>query len=302
MANILFVNSSVPNCGVHQFGKRTYDIIKHSSKYAFPYITDLRQYQPTFDTYKPKAVIFNYHPSTIDWVNHDFLRTIPVPKLALYHEVPITGFDYYIHLDPTKFESSNNFVTGRPLFNYKNDFPLPEITTIGSFGFGFDNKGYTRIVDMVNNEYDTAIIRFHIPYAHFGDSDGRNARRLADSIRATNRKNSIRIDITHHFMDDNELLNWLAQNTVNCFFFDNMYGRGISSSTDYALSVQRPIAITNNWMHRHIRNAQPTITIDNAPLKWIVANGNTPLEPYQQLWSNENLIKDYERILDEILK
>lgn len=302
MPNILFVNSSQPQCGVHQFGKRTYNIIKHSSKYSFPYITDLSQYKPTYDVYQPEAVIFNYHPSTIDWVNTEFLASINIPKIALYHEVPITGFDYYIHLDPTRFEDEKNFTTGRPLFEYNNTFPVPEIPTIGSFGFGFDNKGWDKIIQKVNEEFDEAIIRFHIPYAHFGDSDGVNARRIANQLREHNRKENIRIEITHHFMSDEDLLDFLAQNTINCFFFDNMYGRGISSSTDYALSVERPIAITGqSWMFRHIRNNFPTICIEYAPLRWIMENGDV-LQNYRKLWSNENLIQDYERILDEILK
>ena len=301
MVNILFVNSSEPHCGVHQFGKRTYQIIQQSQKYLFPYVTNLETFWPTYNQYKPVAVLFNYYPSTMPWVNYELLSKISVPKLTLYHEIELTEFDYYIHLDPTFFERNNHFTTGRPLFKYDKVWTLPTIPIIGSFGFGFDNKGFEKIVGKVQEEFDEAIIRFHIPYAKFGDEDGVSAKRIANKCRELITKPTIRIEITHHFMEDNELLDFLAQNTINCFFFDNMYGRGISSSTDYALSVKRPIALTNNWMHRHLRNAVPTITIDNANLKWIIANGNQPLEPYQQLWSNENLIKDYERILDAIL-
>lgn len=300
MSHILFMNSDQPQCGVYQFGKRTYEIISQSDKYKFPYLEGTSNFRQTFDTYKPRAVLYNYHPSTMGWIKE--AMQVDVPKIALYHEVPITGFDYYIHLDPTYYENNNNFTTVRPLFNYENNFPVPGVTTIGSFGFGFDNKRFDKIINQVNDEFDEAIIRLHIPYAYFGDVDGHHSRRIASELAVIPRKPGIKLEITHHFMSDRELLDFLAQNTVNCFFFDNMYGRGVSSSTDYALSVKRPIAITNNWMHRHIRNAQPTITIDNAPLKWIIDNGNKPLEPFQKLWSRENLIKDYERILDSVLQ
>ncbi len=297
---ILFVNSEEPQCGVHQYGKRVHQIIQKSKRYAFPYITDLRAFWPTFDQYKPEAVIFNYYPSTMQWINHEFLAKVPVPKIALYHEVEITGFNYYIHLDPTFFEKDNHFTSGRPLFEYNKTWVLPTIPVIGSFGFGFENKGFDKIVTRVQSEFDEAIIRFHMPYAKFGDDDGVSARRIASNCKSLITKPSIRLEITHHFMEDEELLDFLAQNTINCFFFDNMYGRGISSSTDYALSVKRPIAITNNWMHRHMRNFQPTITIDNASLRWIIENGDV-LQPYRDLWSSNNLIRDYERILDAIL-
>lgn len=302
MANILFVNSSETHCGVHQFGKRSYEIIQESQKYLFPYVTSLEMFWPTYEQYKPAAVIFNYYPITMPWVNHSFLAKISVPTFALYHEIELTGFNYYIHLDPTFFEQDNHFTTGRPLFEYHKTWTLPTIPVIGSFGFGFGNKGFEKIVRQVQEEFDEAIIRFHIPFAKFGDENGLSAKTIANNCRELIHKPAIRIEISHHFMDDNDLLDFLAQNTINCFFFDNMYGRGISSSTDYALSVKRPIAITNNWMHRHLRNAVPTITTDNASLKWIIANGNKPLEPYQRLWSNENLIKDYERILSNVLQ
>lgn len=300
MDNILFINSQQPNCGVYQFGKRVYNIIRKSTKYGFPYLEGLQDYENTCKVYQPKAIIINYHPSTMPYITHGFLNNLKIPKLAIYHEVPITGFDYYINPDPTYFEHDNIFVTGRPLFEYNKTFTLPDFPIVGSFGFGFDNKRFDKIVDLVNSEFDDALIRLHIPYAYFGDVGGDNAKRIAEYCKTKSRKPTIRVEVTHHFLNNDQLLDFLAQNTINVFMFDNMYGRGISSSTDYALSVRRPLAITNNWMHRHIRNANPTITLDNAPLKWIIEKGDT-LEKYRQLWSDENLIRDYERILNNVI-
>lgn len=302
---ILFVNSTEPQCGIHQFGKRVGNTLKESNKYEFLYLTtdNWNTFIQTIMTYDIKAVIFNYYPATMPWISHHLLNQLNIPKLALFHELPITGFDYYIHLDPTFFEKDNRFTTGRPLFSYDKTFTLPSIPMIGSFGFGFHNKGYHRIVQQVQEEFDEAIIRLHIPFAHFGDQYGDSARSIGDYCKSLVHKPGVRIEVTHHFMSDEQILDFLAQNTINCFFFDNMYGRGISSSIDYALSVKRPIAITGmGWMFRHIRNISPTICIEYASLKWIIANGNTPLEPYQQMWSKENTIKDYERILDNVLK
>lgn len=236
------------------------------------------------------------------WVTHDFLKLIKIPTLALYHEVPITGFNYYIHLDPTKFGDSKNFVTGRPLFEpFLEKVPTDKFT-VNSMGFGFGNKGFDKIVQRVQEEYDEARIRFNIPFAYFGDRIGHSAKQIADYCKSLVYKPKVEIQITHDFMPDEDLLKWLSFGDLNCAFYDNMYGRGISSVIDYFLSVKVPIAVTNSWMMRHIRNTYPTITIDNAPLKWIVNNGSTPTDIYRQMWSNENLIKDYERILDEVIK
>ena len=72
------------------------------------------------------------------------------------------------------------FKTGRLIPEYHNTFRLPQITTIGSFGFGTPNKGFEKLVSKVLGEFDEAVIRLNIPYADFGDSEGLNARRIAE--------------------------------------------------------------------------------------------------------------------------
>lgn len=303
MPNILFVNSLQPQCGVHQFGKRTYNIIKYSKKYQILQLLcgNWNTLVQTILTYDVKAVIFNYHPSTMGWVNQENLNSLHIPKLALYHEVPITGFDYYIHLDPTYFENGVNFTTGRPLFEPTLEKKPTDIFTVSSMGFGFHNKGFDRIITKVQEEFDTALIRLNIPYADFGDSDGRSAREIADKCRSLIYKPNITVNITHDFMSNEDLLNWLSYSDLNCALYDNMYGRGISSVVDYFLSVKVPFAVSNTWMMRHVRNIFPTITTDNASLKWIADNGHTVTDVYRNIWSNNNLIKDYERIIDSVI-
>lgn len=95
------------------------------------------------------------------------------------------------------------------------------------------------------------------------------------------------IEASHQFLSHDALLDWLSQNTINCFFFDKCEGRGVSSSIDYALAVRRPIA-----MFRHIRKTTSSIVIDEMSLKEIIANGTKPFERYYQEWTKEKLIKD----------
>ena len=54
------------------------------------------------------------------------------------------------------------------------------------------------------------------------------------------------------FVNENDLLIFLQSNTMNIFLYDNLHGRGISSTIDYALSVRRPLGISDSFMFRHI--------------------------------------------------
>jgi hypothetical protein len=93
-------------------------------------------------------------------------------------------------------------------------------------------------------------------------------------------------------MDDTQLLDWLNSNTINIFLYDTMFGRGCASTIDYALSVQRPIGISDSYMFRHIYSDD--ICVYKTPIKDIIENGLHYLEHYKTKWSNANLIKQLE--------
>ena len=93
-------------------------------------------------------------------------------------------------------------------------------------------------------------------------------------------------------------MNWLAGNSVNCFFYDEFRGRGISSVIDFALSARRPIAISHSNMFRHIKDASPTILIEQSSLKKIIANGIDPLRPFLDRWNDVDLTAGYDNAID----
>ncbi len=105
----------------------------------------------------------------------------------------------------------------------------------------------------------------------------------------------------HDFLTVDQVLNFLAQNTINAFFYEENTGRGLSSVIDLALAVQRPVAITKSTMFRHLRSTLPSICIEDLSLKEIIHNGFAPLHHYCQEWNEANLVWDYERIIDCIL-
>ena len=211
-------------------------------------------------------------------------------------------FDFYIAPDPTLL-LKNPFVykTGRLIPHYQNNFPLPEKITIGSFGFGTPRKGFEKIVQQVQNEFDQAVIRFNIPSADFGDKFGKNAKAIEANCRRLIRKPGISLNVTHDFLEDSAMLDFLAHNSINAFFYEDTGNRGLSSAVDSAMAVKRPIAVSGSPMFRHVLDTQPSICIEQNNLKKINANGFAPLQQHAVEWTEENLLWEYERILDAVL-
>jgi archaellum component FlaC len=312
MDNVLFVSNPGPQCGVHQFGKATATALAKSNRFNFVYVecSDSRntaEFLAALQRFTPVAVIYNWHPSTMPWLSEHLLveitRLLPHSRhAAIVHDYkpPFSSLCAIIHSDPTFQESRRDFRVGRLIPSYTPKGTAPR-DAIGSFGFGFGNKGFPRLVQQVNSEFETATVRLHIPYALYGDADGKLARQVAEECRQS-AKAGIAVEVTHDFMETADLLDWLAGNTINCFFYDRLEGRGISSVLDLALGARRLIAITNSWMFRHVVDATPTILIERSSLRQIIANGIKPLEPFYQMWSEENLIRDYERVVDSMLR
>jgi len=193
------------------------------------------------------------------------------------------------------------YKTGRLIPSYKNNFSIPSKPVIGSFGFGTPNKGFEKIVQMVQREYDEAIVRFNIPSADFcGDKDGVIVRGIAENCKAQVVKPRIRLIVTHEFMDNKAMLDFLAKNTINIFLYEDKNNRGLSSAIDNAMAVQRPVAVSDAVMFRHLFDVEPSVCVTKNNLRTIIQNGFAPLQKHYDEWDAENLLWEYERILDSI--
>lgn len=309
---ILIVSHKEQQCGVYQFGRNVAEALGRSKKYSFVYTECAaeEEFKSVVANIKPIAIIYNYYPSTMPWLNKKVLLKINVPHIGIIHEVTQdvadttndSFFDYHVAPDPTLLlKNPLVFKTGRLVPEYENSYALPDVPTIGSFGFGTAGKGFERLISTIQNEFDEAIIRLHIPFAAFGDADGSSAHAISQRCKEIIVKPKISITISHHFLDQQQLLDFLAQNSMNAFFYEQNNGRGISSVIDFALAVQRPIAITKSAMFRHLYSVSPSICIEDSSLKQILNNGFRPLMKYRSEWSESNLIWDYERTIDTVL-
>lgn len=333
-SNILFITHPKARCGVYDFGENVFLSIKSSSRYNFIKVecAGIDCFEAAYDQHNPAAIIYNYHPETMPWITERrfrvFIRNniaqVPVPQIGIIHDVTQTIinaakqrkqrliakidsllnslFDYYVVADPT-VQLNNQFVykTGRVIPKYENKHAEAGIPVISSFGFGNKNKGYEKIIKMVQGEYDLAKIRINIPFGEYCDKLGINAKEYAGKCKGQIYKPGIELEITHEYWDKEGLLDFLAQSTLNVFLYKDE-DRGISSVLDYALAVDRPIAVSNSRMFRHVLHSRPSICVDDVTLKQIVKNGTAPLIKYLKDWTPENLLHDYERILDSVLK
>jgi SAM-dependent methyltransferase len=211
-------------------------------------------------------------------------------------------FAFHIAPDPTLLlRNPIVFKTGRLIPRYRNLHPIPPLPTIGSFGFATSGKGFERLITEVQQAFDRAVIRLSIPPSAFFDLDGSRGRDIAEHCRSLVVKPGIRLEVHHEFLSDEQLLDFLAQNSLNAFFYEHKSGRGISSVIDYALAVERPIAVTKSSMFRHISGSRPPITIEDSTLSEIMSHGFGTLARFYEEWTPENLVWDYERIVGAVL-
>jgi hypothetical protein len=335
---ILFVSHKKAQCGVYEFGKSITDVLEQSRNYQFIRVecSSIDDLQHAISVNKPKAIIYNYYPSVLPWIVTEIapkfwksnIASIDIPQIGVIHEITqqvadtATNykkkifpsrvsklsnqlFDYYISPDPTLLlRNPIVYKTGRLIPSYKNSFPTPTKPVVGSFGFATPQKGFERIVDLVQREYDEALIRLNIPSAEFADDeDGSKAKVLAERCKAMIVKAGIQLQITHEYWNTKSMLDFLAQNTINIFLYehDEKSRKGLSSAVDNALAVQRPIAVSDAIMFRHLFDCEPSVCISKNNLRTIIQNGFAPLQQHYDEWNAENLLWEYERIVKSIL-
>jgi hypothetical protein len=310
---VLFLNHKIQNCGVYQYGKRVIDILLLDTEIQYIY-AEIDCYEEYLDVISKNtnitAVIYNYHVSTMSWLNPSNIQK-NIKNIGIPHESPAHLFDIICNIDPDECETTNCFSLPRPIFeNIEDIISLPtensdindfihkytdtDIPIFGSFGFGFDNKGFDKIIQLVNDQYDNAIIKFVIPIAHF-DPEPYRINRIRELCFKTNKKPGIMIMIFHNFLSTTDILKFLHSNTMNIFLYDTMFGRGISSTIDYALSVKKPLAISDSYMFRHIYSDE--ICLYKNTIQHCVINSETYLKQFLDKYSNEKLRSTFKKIL-----
>lgn len=313
LTKVIIISHKEKQCGIYQYGINIAEALKKSDHFNFIYAecSNKNELDYIISYHNPAVIIYNYYPITMPWLTKEITRQYPLPQLGIMHEVTQKDadnadqemFDYHLCPDPTlKINNSIIFKTKRLIPPYINSKKLPDIVSIGSFGFGFDDKGFEHIVTSVQDEFDEAIINFLIPFNDIMDKYSKKCALLtAKKCKKLIKKPGIKLNISHKFLTKKQVLDFLANNTINAFFYESEKNRGISSTIDYALAVQRPIAITKCGMFRHILSAKPSINIEDSSLKDIISNDIVPLVRFYNEWSEAAFIMDYERLINQVI-
>lgn len=296
--NIVLINSSISECGVYQYGKRVAKILQTDSRFNFFYfeISNTDDLISNIYSVNPDIIIYNWHVAIMPWLNSTIINQISKhsKQLFIFHESSYPPFtsDGYLMIDMTENINNKQYPLLRPIF--EKDLPKTEnkIPIIGSFGFGFENKGFDKICDLVQECFDEAIIKLHITNPFFGDYSGNTTNHIIDICKLKIKNPKIKLEITNDFKTDDQILDFLNSNSLNVFLYDDLHGRGLSSVIDYAVSVNTPLAVNNSYMFRHITSETPEISItNNFTLKQIMNAGIENVLFYRNKWSHE-LFKD----------
>jgi hypothetical protein len=299
---LLLLNHKQQHCGVYQYGKRLHDILKKYKhlEYEYQEVETEWEYHYLLDNNHYDAVLYNYCPPTMPWLNEHTIRHTQ-QNIGVLHECERSFFDKKVMIDPVKPESHHVYTIPRPLIE---DIPTPQETcdmpefqefvsfregdtpVFGTFGFGFVSKGFPKIVQYVNEQYDKAIIKMVIPCAYYGGEYG-TIKQICDACAEQKTKPNIFLMIFTDFVSEHDLLLFLQSNTMNIFMYDTMGGRDTSSTIDYALSVQCPLGISDSYMFRNIYTDD--ICLYKNPIQKCMENSVEHCKKFLSLYSHEKM-------------
>lgn len=280
----LFINHLSERCGVADYGRRLFDILKPHMDIDYRAISPTYQIDGSVSFHIYDVILVNYHYATLPFLQ----KIYGIKTVGLFHEAHYPDlFDKVISVQDLP----------RPLFEGLilpgyNTFGL---STIGSFGFGFPDKDFPRICQLVKEQYSEAIIRLNIPFAEFGDNEGINALNEVEKCRQLLQGTNIHLHVAHQFWSQLHMVNWLSQNDINLFLYKPSSGRGISSTIDYALSAKRPIGISSSEMFRHLPRE---LVVDNISIPDLIKKGIEPLKKVYEDNSNEKLVAKIKELID----
>jgi len=311
---ILIVLHKGQKCGVHDYGEKITRLIQNSSRYIVEKIdaTSIEEVISHASRIDANIILYNYHSDVMPWINCELKKFKQYIHIAIQHEIAQENihefnsdiFDYHLSLDPTLVAYNPIISTVprilEPYNSIKRSFDDKKVV-IGSFGFLTKNKRFDKIVDYVNDQFDEALIRFNIsPH----DSLDKNNERFDEQYKIWNKKitkEKISLSVTNEHFNHQNIFKFLSENSLNFFYYENDPGRGIASVTDFALSVDVPIAINNSSMFRHILHCNPSPCIENSSLTTIIENGTKGLDNIKKLYQPDAALSGWEKGIDEAL-
>lgn len=306
-------------CGVGLYGKLWSDQLIRMQNYNFNVLfTDSKEETISKIEYlKPDLIFYMWNFIASPWMNDPEIRNkFPnIKHVAVHHDMNQHmidnfdsenhngGFEYAITVNPTLTGNKNVCVTtkfippGPNIEIKKNDIPV-----IGYQGFALNYKGIARLASIVNKEFDECIFRLHMPRSWFLDNYGYEIEHRKKEIEQIITKPNILVEYSHEMLETQDLVNWLSQNSINCYFYDNSPYSGLASAPDYALAARKPIAVSSSEYFKHFHKCEPSVVIDQPnTLKTIMNNGVEPLLEMYEAYSKDSFLKDWSNAIKHFL-
>ena len=321
MKKILFVSQEIENktiCGIGVIGNLIGKTVEKSKKYDIQHIfsDSPEKVINYYNEHKPEIIFYNFARPTMPWVADSSWRSnFKCKQVLVYHDGNQNlansfdpdywfGFKYMVTDDPTlNTHKSRYFFTTRRLivpFKPTKEYIDTGIPVIGFQGQIVPHKGLHRVINQVQSEFSEAKIRLHCPPYHYGSGEHVWNSTLNEVLKFI-KNPRIEVEVNNEIFTDQQIVDFLAENTVNCYFYDYLDQCGLASSPDYALAAKRPFCITKSFQFRHFWDNDPSILIENTTIKKVIENGLEPYKKYIEEYTEENVILDYENIIDTIL-
>lgn len=305
----IFVNYPEPACGVAQFGRNLWAILRDSTRIHWQYCepATLGEFRAIASMPCPDAVVYNWQSGQGGFLADAPFAWLSYKQYLCYHDNDIneSAWAGIFFSDPTMTPRGLWHPIGRPLPEYRGksfsemaNSPFPESKLVVGV-HGFIGAWADQVVSKVINEFEHAAIRLNLPYATYGDADGSQARSMAERCRSMVANNSgITLEVSHDFLPIDQLLDWLASNAINVYIRPASWQwRGVSSAPDSAIAAKRPLAVNRCSAFRHLHSCSPSILVEDRSLMDIIGSGLSPTTKLRVDWSPEAIREQIESVL-----
>lgn len=302
--SVAFVQGSEKNCGIYYYAQTVVDILKKSENYDF-YLFECDSEEEFHNRCKADVVIINYHPTTLSWFNpavssrikqmQFFIDDQADRKDRMYHLLP--KVKEVITMDVTKPQELHFHPGVRPVQFYDDIvYNTPKLPIrIGTSGIGRMAKNLDKMVALINSQFTEQVeFRIHLSVGKYAGFNDAQTVQLIDYCKRMLAPN-IKCIFTNEKFSDRELVQWMNQNDVNIFIYDNADCDNVGSSIDKALAARKPFGVNSSNLLRHVFKDETNL--EKTSIKQIIANGIAPLEEYYNKWNSKKLIDQYETLL-----
>lgn len=310
MKNIAFIIDNDPRNSISGYALTVYDVLKTSTKYNYQLVQapftsppDKTSSLNWLNGLGADGIIYNWYPSRENWIFDYTMSGVKVPQFVIggHGHVPQLEEAKHIWSAYVDCKTTERLTPlPRPVINYPDLHYSPPLgrIKIGSFGLGFRNKNYPKLVEMVNEQFSDVVVDLNIHMSYTKDTFALT-NKIAQECKAAAMPN-VFVNITFDYLKTScDIAKFLNANDLNVFIYDDEPHLNVtSSSLDHALSARKPIALSKSSYFSHMKNV-PGIWVEERGLKEIMNDGITPLESVYAQHNRETMLNAVEPYLDK---